>query len=122
VSGAFHSPLMEGPAEQMGRALRQVEFQSGDRMVYANVTAEPVGSSSDWAGLLEKQLRAPVRWTETIRNMRRDGVESFVEFGSGEVLCGLIRRIDPDVKTLSVQDPGTLELAVEALGGVQVEA
>lgn len=122
VSGAFHSPLMEESAEAMGEALRPTPFSAGTTRVYANVTAEPAQDATVWAGVLEQQLRAPVRWTETVQNMRRDGVQTFVEFGSGEVLCGLIRRIDKDATTLSVQDPTTLEAAVEALEGVRVEA
>lgn len=122
VSGAFHSPLMEAPAEAMGEALRQVSFASGSSKVYANVTAATVSDSSVWAKLLEDQLRNPVRWTESVRAMRTGGVDTFVEFGSGEVLCGLIRRIDGEARTLAVQDPASLELAVEALQGTKVEA
>lgn len=122
VSGAFHSPLMEAPAEAMGAALRQVSYGVGDAKVYANVTAEAVNEPEEWAQLLESQLKSPVRWTESVRAMRRDGAETFVEFGSGEVLCGLIRRIDGEARTLAVQDPASLELAVEALQGTKVEA
>jgi len=122
VSGAFHSPLMEAPAEAMGEALRGVSFQSGNAVVYANVTAATVSSHESWAGLLEDQLKSPVRWTESVRAMRRDGIETFVEFGAGEVLCGLIRRIEPEAKTLPVHDPATLEIALEVLQGTKVEA
>lgn len=122
VSGAFHSPLMEAPAEAMGEALRGVSFRSGNALVYANVTAATVSSHESWAGLLEDQLKSPVRWTESVRAMRRDGIDTFVEFGAGEVLCGLIRRIEPEAKTLPVHDPATLEVAVEVLQGTKVEA
>jgi len=122
VSGAFHSPLMEAPAEAMGEALRQVSFGLGMGKVYANVTAETVPEPADWAKLLEDQLKSPVRWTESVRAMRRDGFDTFVEFGGGEVLCGLVRRIDGEARTLAVQDPASLELAVEALQGTKVEA
>lgn len=120
VSGAFHSPLMEAAAESMGEALRQAQFHAGSGAVYANVTAEP--AAAGWADLLERQLKNPVRWTESVRNLRRDGVTTFVEFGAGEVLCGLIRRIDGEAVGLSVQDPASLEAAKEALQGIQVEA
>lgn len=121
VSGAFHSPLMEAPAEAMGLALREVTFSAGELPVYANVSAEK-SDETNWPDLLEQQLKSPVRWTESVQNMRRDEVHTFIEFGSGEVLCGLIRRIDPDSRTLPVHDPATLELAVEVLAGTKVGA
>lgn len=116
VSGAFHSPLMEAPAQAMGEALGPARFQIGSTAVYANVTAGR--ETGGWAELLERQLKSPVRWTESVQNMRRDGIGTFVEFGAGEVLCGLIRRIDKEATTMSVQDPAGLESAREVLEGV----
>ena len=115
VSGAFHSPLMEEPAEAMGLALSEAAFAEGAIPVYANVTAQK--GVRDWPEALEQQLKSPVRWTESIQAMRADGVTTFVEFGSGEVLCGLIRRIDKDAQTMAVQDPASLETAVQSLIG-----
>jgi [acyl-carrier-protein] S-malonyltransferase len=121
VSGAFHSPLMEAPAEAMGLALREVTFFAGEMPVYANVSAEK-SDETNWADLLEQQLKSPVRWTESVQNMRRDEMDTFIEFGAGEVLCGLIRRVDPEARTFAVHDPATLELAVETLAGTKVGA
>lgn len=115
VSGAFHSPLMEAPAAQMAKALDEVQFQLGRYSVYANVTAEPALDAERWPRTLEDQLRSPVRWTETIQNMIRDGVDTFIECGPGEVLSGLIRRIDKEVRTLSVADNVSLEKTVAAV-------
>lgn len=115
VSGAFHSPLMERPAFAMRQALQTASFGYGNLKVYANVTAEPVTEVSEWKGLLELQLQRPVRWTETIQNMRRDGVRIFIECGSGEVLSGLLRRIDKEAKGLNVGDPESLEVTRLAL-------
>lgn len=115
VSGAFHSPLMRDAAAQMGVALSAVQFTAPLFALYMNVTAEPLRHPSDLPGLLERQLSSPVRWTETIRNMTRDGVGAFIECGVGEVLSGLIRRIGPSARTMSVQDAATLEAAVAAL-------
>jgi [acyl-carrier-protein] S-malonyltransferase len=113
VSGAFHSPLMEEPAREMARALRAELFHDGVRgvSVYSNVTAERVDGSSMWPSLLEAQLRSPVRWTESIAAMRRDGIETYIECGAGEVLCGLIRRISKEVATSAVYDAATLDAA-----------
>ncbi|HZH98819.1 MAG TPA: ACP S-malonyltransferase [Fimbriimonadaceae bacterium] len=117
VSGAFHSPLMHEPAVAMGEALKSSSFHepAEEVRVYSNVTAERVDGITAWPSLLEAQLRSPVRWTESVQNMIRDGVTTFVECGSGEVLSGLIRRIDKGVTTLSVGDAATLEKALSAL-------
>ena len=96
VSGAFHSPLMTEPSRQMAQALANAVFQEG-KPVYANVTTKPVADPSDWRSILEQQLRDQVRWTDSVRNMIADGVTEFVEFGPGEVLCGMLKRIDKTV-------------------------
>ena len=96
VSGAFHSPLMTEPSRQMAQALADAVFQTG-KPVYANVTTKPVLDPSDWRGILEQQLRDQVRWTDSVRNMIADGVTEFIEFGPGEVLCGMLKRIDKSV-------------------------
>lgn len=116
VSGAFHSPLMEGPARRMGEALEGIEFTPvEDFPVYANVTAEPMTDVERWPRLLEQQLHSPVLWTDTVNNMIRDGVTTFVECGSGEVLSGLIKRISKEVRTLRVGDDASLQATVAAL-------
>jgi [acyl-carrier-protein] S-malonyltransferase len=125
VSGAFHSPLMEEPARRMGEALRKVEFTVADwaPRVYSNVTAEPADVPNAWPLLLETQLKNPVRWTESVRNIvREQGARVFVECGVGEVLSGLIRRIDGEAVTLKVNDPESLEGTIEALAASGVRA
>ncbi|MBA3727420.1 MAG: ACP S-malonyltransferase [Armatimonadetes bacterium] len=101
VSGAFHSPLMEDAAQKMEEALREASFEPPQIPVVSNVTANV---EVHWAGLLEQQLRSPVRWTQSVRRMRDLGVETFVECGPGEVLSGLIRRIDSEAVTVSAKD------------------
>jgi [acyl-carrier-protein] S-malonyltransferase len=113
VSGAFHSPLMEAPAIEMGKALREASWSRPAITVYANVTASPL--DGDYATTLERQLLKAVRWTESVRHMVRDGVDTFIECGVGEVLSGLIRRTDKEVRTLQVNDPASLEATVAAL-------
>ena len=114
VSGAFHSPLMADSARQMGGALRSVTFGAGGT-VYSNVLAAPNPDPSQWASLLEKQLENPVRWTESVQAMTAAGADTYVECGAGEVLCGLVRRTTPGVKTLKVNDEASLEATREAL-------
>lgn len=112
VSGAFHSPLMEDAATQMRKALEEAEFARGTtRPIYANVTADAQTDPGIWPDLLEAQLKRPVRWTETVVNMKAAGFTTFIEFGVGEVLCGLIRRIDREAPTSAVYDLATLEQA-----------
>jgi [acyl-carrier-protein] S-malonyltransferase len=114
VSGAFHSPLMEESARSMAEALGEASFREAGR-VFSNVTAQPVVQNERWPELLERQLRSPVRWTETIQNMRMEGIHTFVECGVGDVLSGLVKRTDREAKTLRVQDLESLETAVGAL-------
>jgi [acyl-carrier-protein] S-malonyltransferase len=90
VSGAFHSPLMADAAEAFAAHVAETPFSPGNFPVYSNVTSEP---ETDWPSLLVEQLKSPVRWTEIIRHMLRDGIEEFVECGPGDVLKGLIKRI-----------------------------
>jgi [acyl-carrier-protein] S-malonyltransferase len=93
VSGAFHSPLMADAAERMRDAVATVDFSAGSLPVVSNVTAQP---ESDWPELLIRQLVSPVRWTESVRTMLTMGTEEFVEFGPGDVLTGLLKRIAPE--------------------------
>lgn len=112
VSGAFHSPLMEESAAQMAEALRSAAFNPGHAPVYSNVTAQP---GSDWPTLLEEQLKSPVRWCESVQAMVADGYTVHVECGSGEVLRGLLKRIEKEATGLTVVDTATLEATVAAL-------
>jgi [acyl-carrier-protein] S-malonyltransferase len=114
VSGAFHSPLMDESAVEMRKALDAATFAQGGRM-FSNVTAQPVVQNSKWPELLEQQLKSPVRWTETIQNMLNEGIDTYIESGVGDVLSGLIRRIERETKTLRVNDLDSVEAAVSAI-------
>lgn len=102
VSGAFHSPLMEEPKEELKKKLDSTEFNDASTPVYANVTGLPETSGNEIKDLLYRQMTSPVRWDESIRNMISDGVEKFVEIGPGKVLQGLVKRINPDVEISGV--------------------
>ncbi len=102
VSGAFHSPLMQDAADEFALSLAQVEFMAG--RVVSNVTASEVTDANQWAGLLETQLRGRVRWTESVQTMIAMGTTEFIEFGNGEVLCGMLKRIDKSIMARSVQN------------------
>lgn len=111
VSGAFHSPLMDESAAEMAKALAAAGFHAGSP-VYSNVTAE---LGDNWADLLTQQLKSPVRWTESVQNMIAAGITTFIECGSGEVLSGLLRRIDKSATALKVVDMATLAETKTAL-------
>ena len=93
VSGAFHSPLMEPARAALGEAIAATAFKEPACPVYQNVTALPHTDPEQIKDNLLKQLTSPVRWSQSVRNMRHDGAEEFIELGPGSVLTGLIRRI-----------------------------
>ncbi|MCE9559576.1 MAG: ACP S-malonyltransferase [Armatimonadetes bacterium] len=115
VSGAFHSPLMRESAAQMGIALAAAQWDAQTSPVVSNVTAEAIDDSSLWAYLLEQQLFSSVRWRESMLGMIDGGFDTFIECGSGEVLCGLLKRISKDVSGMSVQDSASLAVTVGKL-------
>ncbi len=102
VSGAFHSPLMQSAKDKLGDELKNTNFYEAKFPVYANVTAKPVTNPNKIKNLLFEQVTAPVRWEETIINMIADGFDEFVEVGPGKVLQGLIKRINPSIKTFGI--------------------
>jgi [acyl-carrier-protein] S-malonyltransferase len=99
VGGAFHSPLMQPAKEELAKAIENTPFGQPVCPIYQNYTAHPSVDPSKIKKNLIAQLTAPVLWTNTIQNMIHDGADDFVEFGPGEVLQGLIKKIDPSVKT-----------------------
>lgn len=93
VSGAFHSPFMESAREELEAAIKETNFSTPRCPIYQNVDALPHSEPEDIRENLIKQLTAPVRWTQTVLNMRKDGATEFEEYGPGNVLQGLIKRI-----------------------------
>jgi [acyl-carrier-protein] S-malonyltransferase len=102
VSAAFHSPLMISAKEKLKSALDTTNFYNSKFPVYTNVTAKPVDGISEIKSKLYDQITEPVRWEETIKNMINDGIEEFYEIGPGNVLQGLVKRINPDVKRFGI--------------------
>jgi [acyl-carrier-protein] S-malonyltransferase len=98
VGGAFHSPLMQPAAEDLAKAINKTDFRKPFCPIYQNVTAKPSMKSEEIRENLLKQLTAPVRWTQSVQNMIADGANEFYEFGPGDVLKGMIRKINPDVQ------------------------
>ena len=94
VGGAFHSPLMEAARAELEQAIAEVEFKTPVCPIYQNVDAQPQTDAEVIKANLIAQLTAPVRWTQIAKNMIADGVDSFTELGPGNVLQGLIKKVD----------------------------
>lgn len=101
VNGAFHSPLMQLAADELHDAILATEFHAPLCPIYQNVNAYPQTDPEQIQKNLLLQLTSPVRWTQTIRNMILDGASIFREFGPGEVLRGLIKKIDNTVEIVA---------------------
>lgn len=93
VGGAFHSPLMNPAKEELAAAIERAEFHRPQCPVYQNVDALPHTDPEEIKANLIAQLTSSVRWTQSVRNMRADGADTFIECGPGNVLTGLIRKI-----------------------------
>jgi [acyl-carrier-protein] S-malonyltransferase len=114
VSGAFHSPLVARAAERLRPSIERVRFGEPEAAFMSTVTAR-FEDAQRMGALLVDQLTAPVRFTQAASELVRDGVRTFVEVGPGNVLSGLLKRIDRSVKAVSVNDLTTLEGIKERL-------
>jgi [acyl-carrier-protein] S-malonyltransferase len=114
VSGAFHSPLVARAAEQLRPALARAAWSNPSPPFMSTVTAK-LEEAQRLAALLVEQLTAPVRFTQAVRGLIRDGVDVFVEIGPGQVLSGLLRRCDRSLRTISVGDPDAVRKLEETL-------
>lgn len=115
VSGPFHSRLMAGAEEQLSAKLSSCTFQAPSVPVVTNVSAKGLTEPEKLQQDLMAQLTKPVRWEESIQEILASGVESFVEFGAGNVLAGMIKKIDRKIKVYGVADTQSLEKALQEL-------
>lgn len=98
VGGAFHSPLMQPAAEELKAAILKTDFKKPFCPIYQNVTAKAEVNPENIRENLLLQLTNPVRWTQSVQQMITDGATEFYEFGPGDVLKGLIRKINPTIQ------------------------
>lgn len=110
VSAAFHSPYMAGAAEKFGAVLEGTQMQYPKIPVYSNTTAQKYPENIKDA--LCTQIKSPVKWTDTINNMVNDGIEIFIETGTGKTLSGLIKRIAPSAKIYTVNEYSDIEKVI----------
>lgn len=102
VGGAFHSPLIQKSAEWMRTELEKIQFKPPEMPVISNLTALPEITPEDIKKNLEKQIISPVLWVESVEYMLNHGVDTFIEFGPGKVISGMIRAIDGSAKRYNI--------------------
>jgi [acyl-carrier-protein] S-malonyltransferase len=99
VGGAFHSPLMAPAREQLSAAIENTQFHTPCCAIYQNVTATPILNETEIKNNLISQLTSPVKWTQSVQQMIADGGAEFIEVGPGNVLQGLVRKINREMET-----------------------
>jgi [acyl-carrier-protein] S-malonyltransferase len=114
VSAPFHCALMEPAAERLAPLLDEALFKDLLVALVSNVDASPIGTATAVRNALLRQVASPVRWVESVERMIAMGVKKFVEIGPGNVLTGLIKRIDPNVELVNVSDVASLEAFLNA--------
>ena len=102
VRGAFHSPLMKSAEESLSKAINNVQFKEGTCPIYQNITGMPYTNIEEIKQNLVNQLTSSVKWTQTMENMKLNGLASVTEVGPGKVLQGLFKRISRDLETKSL--------------------
>lgn len=101
VSGAFHSPLMEPAKNELKIAIDKIKFNDANKPVYSNVYAKPLVKAEEIKNALIEQLTSPVKWSQSLLQMKEDGIDSYLEIGPGNVLQGLVKRTLSDVEILA---------------------
>jgi [acyl-carrier-protein] S-malonyltransferase len=117
VSAPFHCALMKPAAARLAPVLEAVTFCDPSIPVYTNVDGAAVRTGGAARDALVRQVASMVRWEEEVHRMADDGIDTFVEFGPGRVLTGLVRRIRNEVRVLSVPDAAGLAATLQELGG-----
>jgi [acyl-carrier-protein] S-malonyltransferase len=122
VSAPFHSELMRPAQERLEKDLRQTPFAPLRIPLVTNVDAAVITNGDEAREALIRQVTLPVRWEESMRELIEQGASTFVEVGSGRVLSGLLRQIERSVHCFNVEDPKSLETALERLARARGEA
>ncbi|MBU2055156.1 MAG: ACP S-malonyltransferase [Proteobacteria bacterium] len=117
ISVPCHCRLLQGAAKRLEAALRQISFRDCTVPVIPNCDPSLLHSPERTAELLVRQITSPVRWRETIERMAAMGVDTIVELGPKKTLTGLVKRIDPRLRFLNVEDGASLEKTLTALDG-----
>lgn len=115
VSGPFHSAMLTGAGEKLAKELENVEVHDIRIPYIANVTADYVNDKNEVKSLLQRQVSSSVRWQQSVERMIADGVDTFVEIGPGKTLSGFMRKINKDMKVISIEKVEDLQKLEELL-------
>ena len=115
VSGPFHSAMLTGAGEKLAKELENVEVHDIRIPYIANVTADYVTDKNEVKSLLQRQVSSSVRWQQSVERMIADGVDTFVEIGPGKTLSGFMRKINKDMKVISIEKVEDLQKLEELL-------
>lgn len=115
VSGPFHSRMLTGAGEKLGKVLEQVEVHTPVIPYVANVTAAYVTDAAEVKPLLTRQVSSSVRWQQSVEAMLKDGVDTFIEIGPGKTLAGFMKKIDRTVTVLNIEKLEDVDRVAEAL-------
>lgn len=115
VNAGFHSALMAEAAEEFKRLIHAVSFTAPEIPVYSNMTGDPIQDFSDMPSYLARQIVSPVQWRKTVEHMAQAGVTRAIEHGPGKVLCGLVRKISPEIQTANCDSSQNLTSLLEKM-------
>lgn len=116
VEGAFHTSVMAEASQKLGQELEKYDFSKAKRPIYMNYTGEKLGDE-DIKDLLAKQASNTTNFEKSLRNMIADGVEVFLEIGNNDIFKGFLKRIDKDIRVISVNSVETVEDSMEVING-----
>jgi [acyl-carrier-protein] S-malonyltransferase len=117
VSAPFHCALMAPAQEEVARVLAALTIGDPRVPVAANVTGNLVTTADAARDALIRQVTGAVRWVDCMQSLKAAGAEVYIETGPGKVLCGLLKQIDPALKSLNVEDPASLDKTLAELAG-----
>ncbi len=115
VSGPFHSKMLEGAGKKLTKELEKIEIQEIKIPYVSNVTADYIREKEQVKGLLEKQISSSVRWQQSVEQMVKDGVDTFIEIGPKKTLTGFLKKIAPQASGYHVETVADLEKLAEVL-------
>ena len=122
VSAPFHCALMQPAQEEVARVLGTLTLSDPRIPVAANVTGGLVTTADAARDALIRQVTGAVRWVDCVQSLAGAGAEVFIEVGPGKVLCGLLKQINPALKTMNVEDSASLEKTLAELAGSEAVA
>ncbi len=117
VSAPFHCALMQPAQEEVARVLGTLQLTDPRIPVAANVTGGIVSTASEAIDVLTRQVTGAVRWVDCVQSLKAAGADLYIEVGPGKVLCGLLKQIDPSLKTTNVEDALSLEKTLAEMRG-----